>query len=155
MLRATLFKSRFRRVAALVGVGLIVPSFCAPRAHAIIGGCAGDPVVILSNGDSLDLNTFVSDSLSDVRQISYTVHVPAGVSEVVVLSLGPTETLRVVDDNPPRTYDTMTWVDTATTGVGATATTTIVSPLGLPLGLLGAGSDSGTDHTPLKAHVTV
>jgi hypothetical protein len=155
LLRATLFKRGFRLVAAFVGAGLLVSSFCAPRVHAHIGGCAGDPVVVLSNGDSLDLSTFVDDSLSDVRQINYTVHVPAGVREVVVLSLGPTETLQVVDDNPSGTYDTTTWVDTATMGVGATATTTIVSPLGLPLGLLGAGSVSGTDHTPLTAHVNM
>lgn len=147
----TLLSRRSPRVAALLVAASLVSPLFAPQAHAIIGGCRGDPVVTLSNGTVVDLTTTVDDTLSDVRQIAYTLHVPPGVFAVAVVSLGPEETLQVVDDNPAQTYDDDTWVDTATTGVSARADMTIVPLIGLPA----TGSDTGTDHTTLSVHIAV
>src|SRR5690349_4067190 len=91
---------------ALVVAGSLVSPLFIPRAAAGIGGCAGDPIVVLSNGDSLDLNTVVTtadgrvlthsdgsllSSSSPVQQIVYTLRVPIGVIAVSTMSFGPQE----------------------------------------------------------------
>jgi hypothetical protein len=105
-------------------------------AHASLGGCNGDPVVVLSNGVTIDLNASISDNLSDVQQVVYTLHAPGGTSVVSVVYtsglLGPKEVLRFYSDNLPSTYDTSTRVSTYSTGITVTTSTSVVPVTGLP-----------------------
>lgn len=120
-------------------------------AHAALGTCAGDPIVVLSNGVAVDLSATVNDDLSDVQQITYILHAPAGTHVVAILSLGPREVLHFVADNTPVGYDSVTRVSTYTPGVAVTALTSVV-----PLAALAAtGSASGTAHDNLAVHLSV
>jgi len=132
--------------AALLSVGLLASPLLAPRAHAIIGGCRGDPVVVLSNGTALDLNATADTDASTVRRIAYTLHAPVGTQVVSVTSLGPRETLSFLADNAPHTYDTVTRVDATTAGAAVTTTTTAVPVVGVPA----TGSATGTTNENLR-----
>lgn len=67
--------------AAVLACGLLGASFTPRAAHAQLSVTA-DPVVTLSNGMVFDLSTILLDNagLGDVQHISYTLHLPAGLS---------------------------------------------------------------------------
>jgi len=132
--------------AALLSAGLLASPLLAPHAHAIIGGCGGDPIVVLSNGTILDLSTTANTEASTVRQIAYTLHAPAGTWMVSVTSLGVDETLSFRADNTPGAYDTVTRVDASTSGAAVTTTTTAVPLLGVPA----TGAATGTTNENLR-----
>jgi hypothetical protein len=115
-------------VAALLTAGLLAGPPLAPQAHAIIGRCAGDPIVVLSDGATIDVSATSNAEASAVCQIAYTLHVPAGTRVVSVTALGVRETLSVVADNAPGRYDTLTRVD-ASGPDGAMTTMTSGTPL--------------------------
>lgn len=134
------------RVAAILTAGLLVSPLLAPRAHAIIGGCGGDPVVVLSNGATIDLSTTADTDAANVRQITYTLHAPAGTSLVSVTSLGVREVLYFDADNGPGVYDSVTRVDASTRDATATTTTSVVLPGGVPM----TGSATGNTDENLR-----
>ncbi len=138
------------RIAALLTTGLLVSPLLAPQAHAIIGGCGGDPIVVLSNGTTLDLSTTATTDASTVSQIAYTLHVPAGTQVVSVTSLGVREVLSVIADNAPDSYTTVTQVDASWSDATVTTTTTVVSLLGM----LTTGSKTGTINEALRIALT-
>ena len=116
---------------AVLSVGLLALfSRMAPSTHAAISGCRSDPVVLLSNGNTLHLSTVINDTATDVQQVSYTLHAPVGtwltgVADTSVLDLK--ETLRFYADNPPNTYRVASKVKTLTPRIRVTATTDVVT----------------------------
>jgi hypothetical protein len=111
---------------ALLAAGLLAGLLPAPAAHAAIGGCRSDPIVLLSNGDILDLSANIDDSATDVQQVTYTLHGPAGSSVIGVIPtsgvLGPKETFQYTADAAAGSYGVETMVSTLTPNVGVTAT---------------------------------
>ena len=86
--------SRRRMIGAALIAGLLIGGACAgPGAQAAIA-CRADPVVMLSNGVTVDLHIAANDSLSDLRHISYVLHgpplgaVPAAQSGAVAFGKG-------------------------------------------------------------------
>lgn len=148
------------RAARLAAIALMLSaagalSLGGPRpASALLSTCRSDPVVTLSNGAQIDLQAGIQDSTSDVKGVLYTVHVPAGTWVVAVVNtdglLGLVENVRVYADNPPATYSSTTLVSTSATHVGVTATTSVVSVLGLALGIRSA---TGTSGQPLSVQI--
>jgi hypothetical protein len=140
--------------AAVLGASVLASASPAPVAQASLGGCGSDPVVLLSNGVTLDLNTSIDDTASDVQQVVYTLHVPSGTSVTSVTYtsglLGPKELLRFFADNLPDTYDTATTVNTATNGIAVTTTTTAVPLSDTPA----SAATSGHDQQNLHVSVT-
>jgi len=132
--------------AALLSAGLLISPLLAPHAQAIIAGCGGDPVVVLSDGTTLDLNATADTDASTVRQIAYTLHAPAGTWIVSVTSLGVRETLSFRADNQPHTYDTLTRVEASTQDAAVTTTTTAIPLLGVPA----TGAATGTTNENLR-----
>lgn len=65
--------------AAVLSAALFATPFMPTAAHAQIGGCRSDPTVTLSNLAVVDLSASINDSLSDVRSVTYVLHVPKGV----------------------------------------------------------------------------
>ena len=120
------------------------------RANAIIGGCRGDPIIVLSNGTALDLSATADTDPSKVGQIAYTLHAPSGVWVVSVTSLGPKETLSFLADNTPYTYDTVTRVVASTSGAAVTTTTIVIPLLGVPM----TGSAAGATNENLRVSLT-
>ena len=117
-------------VAVLSASLLALFSRMAPATHAAISGCRSDPVVILSNGNTLHLSTVVNDPATDVQQVSYTLHAPVGTwitgaADTSVHDLK--ETLRFYADNPPNTYSVASKVKTLTPRISVTATTDVVT----------------------------
>ncbi len=82
-----------RSLRAMAGAGILLSAaFAAPlgarHAHAY-GGCRSDPIVVLSNGTVLDLSATIGldvSLVSDITQISYTLHAPAGTTVAKVVS---------------------------------------------------------------------
>ncbi len=132
--------------AALLSAGLLVSPLLTSQAHAIIAGCGGDPVVVLSDGTTLDLNATADTDASTVRRIAYTLHAPAGTWVVSVTALGVRETLSFLADTTPHTYGTVTRVDATTAGAAVTTTTTAVPLLGVPA----TGAATGTTNENLR-----
>jgi hypothetical protein len=141
--------------AVALTVALAAGSLGPSHAYAGFTSCQSDPVVTLSNGASVDLEAHIADSGSDVRQVSYTLHVPAGTRVVSVVNtdglIGLAETVQVYADDAANTYDSSTVVTTGQQGVAVTAFTTVVSPLGLTLG---SATRSGTSGQSLALHFT-
>lgn len=150
---------RSTAVRALFGAalcaGLLAGTIRAPVAHAALGACRGDPIVVLSNGVVVDLNTTIDADVSDVQQVAYTLHAPAGTSVVVMIHtsglLGPKERLVFSADDAPNSYDTATTVDASTAGAAVTTSMSAVPLTGLPA----TASASGQVQQTLHMSVTV
>lgn len=123
-------------------------------AHAQLAACRSDPVVTLSNLAVIDLQAGISDSLSDVKSVTYVVHGPKGTSKLAVVNtdtlIGLKESVSYVADDSSGTYDVYTTVYTGQSGVAVTAYTTVVSPLGLTLS---SPTVSGKSGQTLHTHV--
>ena len=106
------------------------------KAHAMLL-CRSDPVVVLSNGMTLDLSAIISTLPSQVTEVHYELHVPVGVSLVAAVQtptwLTSQETFTLYADQPSRQYETVTTVHTTVGNASVTAETSLVSPLGLVL----------------------
>lgn len=135
MRRGTL--SRVIVCGALASVGLAATSLRVPTARAEVGVCYTDPVVVLSNGTTIDLNDTINDTYTDVQHIVYTLHAPAGTSVASVTytsgPIGPVESLRFYADQTSNQYSATSDVVTGISGVAVTAAAT---------GLNSAGTDS-------------
>jgi hypothetical protein len=149
-----------RRLPAVLGLaalqaGLLIASPPVSIAQATLGACNGDPVVVLSNGVTIDLYTTIQDDVSDVQQVVYTLHAPSGTGVISVAYtsglLGPKEVLWFYADNLPDIYDTATIVSTYTTGIAVTTATTAVPVVGISA----TASTSGFDQENLLVSVTV
>jgi hypothetical protein len=108
-------------LAVLVGVLGLIP----PPAYTGALRCRSDPVVVLSNGTLIDLSADVEAMLWEIASVNYTLHVPRGLRAILVVRTpnwpGTKETFRIVDDQPPKTFDSTTTVFTKRRGVGVTA----------------------------------
>ena len=144
-----------RFLLGTVTVSLVAGMLAPSGAHAGFTTCQSDPVVLLSNGGAVDLKTSINDSLMDVRQVVYTVHVPSGVGVLGVVNtdslIGLVETVQVYSDDAAHTYDTSAEVSTGASSVGVRASSTVVSALDL---VLGGQSISGTTGQVLSMHFT-
>src|SRR2546421_11994133 len=95
---------RRRRLAtAVLGATLLTVSLIPHSTSAAIFLCRTDPVVLLSDGTVIRLQTTISANPADVQWVSYTVHAPAGttLSRLVYTggSLGAQETVKVLADD--------------------------------------------------------
>jgi len=82
----TRFPTRPRRrtvLGAALAAGFIAggPLAASTTAHAALA-CRSDPLVVLSNGVTLDLSATIYDDVTDVQQVAYTLQAPQGVTVV-------------------------------------------------------------------------
>ena len=132
-------------------MGLLLAAAAAPAARGLpyahaVGACRGDPIVVLSNGATIDLNLAIGDTLSDVRSIAYTLHGPIGTSLVSVSypdGTGNISSVQYVPDDAAGNYDGDTVVTTGIK-VGMTA---YLQVLTLP-----ATGGSPTPAAPAQGH---
>jgi hypothetical protein len=137
-------------VVALI-LGLLPGSLMPRHALAAFTTCTSDPVIILSNGATLDVDASIADSSSDVTSVVYNVHGPAGTYVVALASVGPADQVNYSGDDAPNTYDTSTTVSTGLRGVSVTASTKALSALGVTVG---SASLSGQSGQSLHIHVS-
>lgn len=116
----------------------------AGTAHAAVGICRSDPVVVLSNLKTLDLSATIQDRSSDLNSVSYTLHLPAGVKPLLVVPtdglVGQVEHFSYVNDQAANKYSDTTYASTGTT------VTVTAAALNL---LLGSASENGTSNEPI------
>jgi len=143
-----------RRGRALLGAsalsaGLLANGLVAPRHAAAYGFCRSDPIVTLNNGLIVHLSATIGDTPSDITGVAYTMHAPVGTSVVsVVYPPDPNnipQTFQFVADNPAGVWDSYTYVDTKTTGIGVTATAEIANLI--------VFAATGADHQQVRVHV--
>lgn len=120
--------------AAAISLGLLAGPLLLPSAHAELTACYDDPVVVLSDGTTLDLGDTIYDWPTDVQQVSYTVHAPAGITAVSIQPstgpLGPKETFTFTSAGALHQYAIETAVRTGTAGIGVSASVTAVQRSG-------------------------
>ena len=140
--------TRFLRVQVLV-VFLAIFALLPATAHAWLL-CRSDPIVILSNGVTLDLGADISTMPWQVQEVHYELHVPRGVSLVLAIHtpawLTSQETFNLVADQAPAQYGVITTVKTSEGDAHVTAEATLVSALNVKLGMY---SVSGREQVPL------
>ena len=140
--------------AMLLAIALLAGPFTMCSAGAQLSSCRSDPVVTLSDGTQIDLSADIDDSPSDVVSILYTLHAPVGTHVVATATtdgeLGLVERFRFNADTLSNTYDTDTVVNTRLGTIPVTATTTVVSVLGVTVGW---GSTVGTSGQDLLVHI--
>jgi hypothetical protein len=109
----------------LAMIMLVLPSM---QASAILVRCRTDPIFKLSNGDTVTVTLDISTADTNVRNVTYIVHVPARVTVSKVTytagGIGTKEMYKVYQDSPAKTYTTDTVVTTQNTGSVAVIVTT-------------------------------
>lgn len=150
-MRRTIIRRAVHALATCLLAGLLL----APHAQASLGACLSDPVVLLTQGVTVDLYTTIADRASDVQQVNYTLHVPTGLQTIAIIRtsglIGPKEFFQIYPDDVANTYDSVTEVNTGATGLTVKARLTVIDPPHLPV----SASISGLDHQNLPLHVVV
>lgn len=126
---------RPRLLAGIVvlGAALVAAALPAHEAQAAFVGCRSDPIAYLDNGIKVNLSAAVATDRNDIQHIVYVLHVPQGIhlNRVIYTAgeLGHREALVFIADGAPGVYSSTTFVETGSTGVLVTATTTAVDQL--------------------------
>jgi len=135
--------------AAALATALLGNSLLPHSASAAIGYCRTDPIVHLSDGTVVHMSAAINDDSSDVQQVTYTLHAPAGTSVANVVYTGGQhavkETLNFVADETSGAYDTATVVSTGATNVHVTAETRVSG--------LGSASSTGQSGQAVTIHL--
>lgn len=131
-------------LAALVLAGLLLgASWPSTAMAAILQGCRGDPIVMLSNGAIIQMTVDISSEAANVRRIIYTVHVPrrTKVDRIIYTGgeLAGKEVVNVYHDLYPGRYSTETVVRRNWTNVQVEATTRVLA--GLEMSKMVAGQN--------------
>ena len=153
MSHTSVFTTRHRSRSLLgvavvsVSASLLALSLMALDTDAAIGGCRSDPVVTLSNGNTLHLSAVVNDTTTDVQQVSYTLHAPVGtwvMGEVDTSVLGVKDTFQYNDtqNQSPNTYSVAVRVNTGTSQIPVVAATDLVGVSGTVLSTASADGQS-------------
>jgi hypothetical protein len=147
---------RMKRRKLLLALGLLAASTTgglavSSPAHAL-AACRSDPYVLLSNLAQLDLSSSMGTSLSNVAQVTYVLHVPAGVHPVLTVNtdslIGPKEKFVIYSDDAARTYDTYTTVTLVSGSTSVVASSWVVS-----LSSLNVPNVSGYSGQALHIHL--
>jgi hypothetical protein len=114
--------TRLISLTILVAIMLLLPT---TNASAALVRCRTDPIFVLSNGDMVSVILDIGTTSTNVRNINYILHVPAGVTVRKVaytnVNLRLPESYKVYQDSPAKTYTIDTVVTTQNTGsVGVT-----------------------------------
>jgi hypothetical protein len=100
------------------------------HAHAGYSICRTDPIFTLSNGVQVTMSDDITDTAADVKQITYTLNVPKGVtlqSTLYTSWAGNKEIVKFSANNAAHTYSTSNYVITYAKGMPVTATMSVSS----------------------------
>ena len=116
-----------RRLVLAIALLLSLGVMASISVDAAFVSCRADPLVFLSNGDTIKIVASMETPASNIKSINYVLHVPPGVNVTQVVYTGGLfagkEALRVLSDAPSNSYTSDTLVTTRIPGVGVTATT--------------------------------
>jgi hypothetical protein len=110
-------KTRLICLTVLMSIMLLLST---SNASAALARCRTDPIFVLSNGDVLSVTLDLSTTAANVRNISYILHVPTGVTVKNVaytnVNLRIPETYQVRQGGSAKTYTVDTVVTTQDAG---------------------------------------
>ena len=116
------------RLIHLLILVILIVIFPTTHASAMLAKCRTDPIFALSNGDQVAITLNIDADASYVRNVTYVLHVPAGVTVTKVTytagGIGTKEVYKVYQDGPANTYTTDTLVTTQNTGSVTVVATT-------------------------------
>jgi hypothetical protein len=142
-----------KKIARLVQIQfflVLVAAFILPGVVNAGLLCRSDPVVILSNGVTLDIGANINVLPWQVKEVHYELHIPNGVSLVLAIHtpawLTSQETFSVFSDQVSGQYEVVTTVTTSLGNATVVADTTLVSALNVNLGRFMV---SGPEQAPL------
>lgn len=102
--------SRWLFAVVALGVGLLMGPMRVQSTWAGVDVCRDDPVIALSDGSTLVVSVTAATAPSNVSGISYTVHVPQGLTVQSISYTGDLsadqQPVQVVADELPGRYDT-------------------------------------------------
>lgn|SRR5579884_3956138 len=125
--RATLRILSTRRLLAtgLIGLGLAGDLGIAGAVHAQYAACRSDPVITLSDGSSGSIYETIQDATTDIKSITYQIHIPVGLKVVSVQYSGDVpatqQSLTWTADNPAGKFDEYVTVKTGVAKAQMTA----------------------------------
>jgi hypothetical protein len=138
--------------AILIFLAITVGGGWGPQsALALSSGCRSDPIVILSNGATIDMSVALGTSVSNVDHVVYTLHVPPGLRVLAVVNTGLLDGTRsrvdTVNDAAPDHYWTETTAYTRVADVEVSASSALVLVTHVRIA---AGSASGKEQQALR-----
>ncbi|MDQ2829505.1 MAG: hypothetical protein M3Y74_10705 [Chloroflexota bacterium] len=122
---------------------------CTPSSDEV----CSDPIVILSDGIALDVSATIADDASDVKQITYVLHVPDGAAVIRAIStdgaVGYKEKFTVQSGSAPGVYTTEVQIKTGVKNVAVMATVAggYATQLGITPDMVGLASFAWTPTT--------
>jgi len=109
-------------------LALLMAALPTMQASARLRTCRTDPIFHLSNGDKITITLDVGTDELSVKNVSYVLHVPAGVTITKVVftagGLGQKETYQALQDSPAKTYTTDSLATTQQVSGGTTVKAT-------------------------------
>jgi hypothetical protein len=104
-----MYKHHFLNRLLLLVIAMLtftaVPNF---GVSAALVKCRTDPIFSLSNGDIVTVTLDIAADASNVKRVSYTLHVPAGVTATSVVftpgTIGRKEVYKIIQDSPLGIY---------------------------------------------------
>lgn len=147
-----LFKHLGLAIAIIITLLLTAPT--NEKALAALIQCRSDPVVLLSDGTIVDVSADIGTMLYNVTEIDYTLHIPAGLTVVAVVSTPnwPTtiERFQIYADNPPGRFDSTTVVHTGPSNVSVKANMIVTQLL-----VIRVGAKNGYNGQSLKVRLNL
>jgi hypothetical protein len=120
LVRKEMFMYKFTRLLCLPFLVVIALLLSTTNAFAALVRCRTDPIFTLSNGVVVSVTPDIGTAPANVRNISYVLHVPAGVTvknvAYTAVSLRIPEHYQVRQDSAAKTYKVDTVVTTQNTG---------------------------------------
>lgn len=113
-----MFRKRYQALtfitAFIAAIVLLLLSHQESLARLI--ACRSDPVIVLSDGTIVDISADIDTMLWNVTEVHYTLHVPEGLSPLLVVHtptwLTSTEIFSIYSDNDSNQYTSTTTVRT-------------------------------------------
>lgn len=111
---------RTNRLITLLFLATLILLLSTAHASAMMTRCRTDPIFKLSNGDVINITLDIAADTANVRNVTYVLHVPPGVTVKQVTytagGIGTKEMYKIYQDSPSKTYTTDTLVTTQNTG---------------------------------------
>jgi hypothetical protein len=111
-------------------VTVLMTALPTMQASAALVKCRTDPIFELSNGVKVTVTLDINTDASNVKNLDYVLHVPAGVTLTKITFIGgfdSIETYKIIQDSPANTYITDTLVTTSAGVVPVKAKTDVVA----------------------------